>query len=258
MSKDKKIGFSFSGGGARSSAHIGIIQAFNEHGIQADYVAGTSGGAIVATLYAAGLTVSEMKEFAGRGSLFKLFTAGLPIKGLTGLDYLGDLLEEYIGSDRFDELNIPLSITVANLVSGKKEVLNSGNLYSAVMASCAIPLVFKPVEINGQIYVDGGVFDNLPVETIRPYCDVLIGMNLMPNTPVSDEELDNMFSIGMRVFDMAVASNAQVNYPLCDLIIEPHEALDYHLFNFGASKELIEIGYKAAKEQIPSILAKIQ
>ena len=112
-----KIGISFSGGGARATAHIGVIQALNEKGIKADYIAGTSGGAIVGALYAAGLSVEEMLKFAAEGSLFKLFKAKLPIRGLTSLAYLGKLLEQYIGKDSFEALGIPLTVVASNLVT---------------------------------------------------------------------------------------------------------------------------------------------
>ena len=253
INQKPKIGFSFSGGGARASAHVGVIQAFNESGIKADIVSGTSGGAIVGALYAAGLPVEEMLKFAAEGSLFKMFTAKLPIRGLTSISYLGKLLEQYIGKDSFEELNIPLTVVASNLMTGKKEQFNSGKLYEAVMASCAIPLVFKPIKINDQLYVDGGVFDNMPIMALEEECDYIIGVNLIPIKPLPVEEIQSMFSIGMRVFDMQVAHNSRTNFPNCDIVIEPEKLNEIGIFNFSAHKEDYKMGYDAALPQIDKI-----
>jgi len=246
MAKQPKIGISFSGGGTRGAAHIGVVQALNEHDIKADYVAGTSAGAIVGSLYAAGLSVDEMMQFAGEGKLLKLFQAKLPTKGLVSLDYLGKLLEKYINADSFEELKIPLFVVTSNLMSGQKETFYKGKLFEVVMASCAIPLIFKPVEINGQIHIDGGIFDNMPVECLRPHCDIIIGINLIPIMPLKKKNLKSLYSIGMRSFDMHVAHNSLMNFPLCDVVIEPTEVKDFSIFNFGAYKKMHQYGYEAA------------
>ncbi len=256
--KTPKIGITFSGGGARAVTHIGIIQAFEEHGIKANFVAGTSGGAIVAALYAAGVSVDKMKELAGQGSLFKIYKAGLPIKGFTSLEYLGELLQEYIGIDTFEDLQIPLSVIAANLLTGEKETLNKGSLYPAIMASCAIPILFDPVEINKQLYVDGGIFDNMPVSPLQNTCDLIIGVNVSPNILLPVESLSNMMSIGMRVFDMSVSENAQSNYPHCNVVIAPKEVLPYGILDFAAHKELFEVGYKTGLKHIEEIKKLIE
>ena len=254
MAKQGKIGISFSGGGTRGAAHIGVIQALNEHDIKADIVAGTSAGAIVGSLYAAGLTVDRMMDFAGEGKLFKLFQAKLPTKGLISLDYLGKLLDKYIDENSFEGLKIPLHVVASNLMSGHPETFNSGKLFEVVMASCAIPLIFKPVEIDEQIYVDGGIFDNMPVKCLQADCDIIIGVNLIPITPLKKTNFKTVYSIGMRSFDMHVAHNSQMNFPLCDVVIEPTEVKDFSIFNFGAYKKMHQYGYEAAMLKMDEIL----
>jgi NTE family protein len=258
MANEKpKIGLSFSGGGARAAAHIGVIQALNERGIKADCVTGTSGGAIIAALYAAGLSVEKMLEFAKRGNLLSLYKWGLPILGLTKLDYLGELLGEYIEDNSFESLKIPLSVTATNLETGNKVILDEGELYSAVMASCAIPLIFNPVEINGATLVDGGLFDNLPVEPLLADSTYRIGVNVIPNVPTPKNELDDMFTIGMRVFHVMVAHNSQLNFPKFNVIIEPKEVMQYGLFNFDNVDALYELGYQETVGQMEGILEQL-
>lgn len=253
MLTKKKIGLSFSGGGARAVAHIGIIKALRENGIEADHVAGTSGGAVVGALYAAGISVEEMMDFAAQGKLSRLFQAKLPTRGLTSLDFLENLLDQYITADTFEALDIPLTVMTSNLNTGRATPISSGPLYTAVMASCAIPLMFKPIEIENELYADGGIFDNMPVSPLLDKCDILIGANLMPIVPMEREKLNSVFSISMRTFDMVVAHNSQINFPLCDIVIEPTKAHNYGIFNFSATKELFDIGYEEAMSKMEQL-----
>ncbi len=253
MSKNKKIGISFSGGGTRAVAHIGIIKALRENGIEADCVAGTSGGAIVGALYAAGLSVEKMMDFAAQGKLSNLFQAKFPTRGLAGLDFLGSLLNQYISTDTFEGLNIPLTVVASNLNTGTIAHFNSGSLYPAVMASCAIPLMFKPIEIENELYADGGIFDNMPVSPLEEKCDIIIGVNLIPLVPIASNKLSSVFSISMRSFDMVVAHNSQINFPLCNMVIEPTKTHNYSIFNFSASKELFDIGYEEAINKMSAL-----
>jgi NTE family protein len=254
MNKKPKIGISFSGGGTRASAHIGVIAALQECGITADFVAGTSGGAIVGSMYAAGLSVEQMMDFVAQGKLSKLFQPSLPNRGLTSLDFLGKLLDQYLTKDSFESLDIPLTVVASNLNTGRRSFFSSGSLYPAIMASCAIPAVFKPIEINQELYVDGGIFDNMPVAPLQIHCDVIIGINLIPIVPLENQKLNSVFSISMRSFDMIVAHNSQLNFPLCDIVIEPRQMHEYGIFDFSAAKKLFAIGYEEGLKRMEEIV----
>lgn len=255
--KNIKIGFSFSGGGARAIAHMGAIKALRENGLEADVVAGTSGGAIVGALYAAGIPVEQMLELASKGSLLKLVSFGLPINGLTNLDYLGELLDKYIGSDSFEDLKIPLSVAAVNLRTGKKRFFNSGKLYPAVMASSAVPLVFKPIEIDGELYADGGLIDNLPVEPLLQSSNFLIGLNVVPQVSVTEDKIDDLYSIGTRVFDISIAAASKVNFKHFDIIIEPEGIHEYGIFSFSSYQKIFDLGYQSTQKQIEKIMTAI-
>lgn len=252
-----KIGISFSGGGARAIAHMGVIKAFNENGIYADEVSGTSGGSIVAALYAAGISVDDMIDVAREASILKIVKAGIPIKGFTDLKYLKQILDKLLNHDSFEKLNIPLTVVATNLNTGAKEMISKGSLKKAVMASCTIPILFQPIEIDGKILVDGGILDNMPIESLQKKCDFIIGINVMPNIHAVEEDVDNMLNIGMRVFDIAISSNTQMNIPQCDYIIEPTEIINYSIFDFAAHKALFKLGYDSAIKEVPKILSLI-
>jgi NTE family protein len=253
MSEKVRIGLALSGGGARGIAHIGVIKAFEEHGIQVDAVAGSSAGSIVGALYAAGLSADEMLAFVKESSLFKLFKVGLPSDGLTKLTYLRDKLRELMPEDSFEALGIPLFIAVSNLVTGKLEIKQTGSLSQVVMASSSIPLVFKPVEIDGDLYTDGGVMDNLPVGPLLKQTDLVIGVNVMPQYNVSPKSVQNIFGIATRVFDMAAWANTQINLRHCHLTIEPAGLHRYHIFQINKYKDIYQLGYEEAVAKIPDL-----
>ncbi|MCB0644014.1 MAG: patatin-like phospholipase family protein [Phaeodactylibacter sp.] len=253
----KKIGLVLSGGGARGIAHIGVIKALEELGIEADMVAGTSAGSIVGALYAAGMTAAEMTEFAESVNLIRIFTPGFSTKGLISLSYLKTHLAKFLEATRFEELKKPLYIAVSNLNTGQLEVHQSGALFDRILASSAIPLVFQPITDNNNTLVDGGLLMNLPAAPIREQVDYLIGIDVIPRLEVEQEKLKGLLSmanIAIRCFYLSVINNSRPQRKLCDLVIEPHGIDNYTLFQFNKSKELIEAGYAGAMEQKERLL----
>ena len=247
MEKGKKIGISLSGGGARGIAHIGVLKALEEHGVYPDVIVGCSAGSIVGALYAAGMSTDTMLEFIKDSRIWKLVSLRLPGGGLTKLDYLKDRLSECIPTDSFEALEKPLYLAIANLNSGKLEIRNTGTLFSIIQASCAIPLVFEPIEINGDLYVDGGALCNMPVEPLKAVTDFVIGVNVMPRIKVTKTSVNTMRGVAMRCFEMSIWSNTHGEAEKCDLLIEPKLINKYHIFQFNKYQELYEIGYEAAK-----------
>lgn len=252
---EAKIGISFCGGGARGAAHIGVLHALEDHGIRPQMVSGTSAGAIVGSLYAFGCGPSEILEIARDTSLFKMYKLGMVSGGLTDLTYIKDILKERFQPDDFKGLKKPLFIAVSNLNTGEWEIIKSGKLSRAVIASCAIPLVFKPVKIEDQTFVDGGLLNNLPIEPLRNACDILIGVNV--NDHGYAQEVDGLMDIGIRCFNMLLWRNTRERLEQCHIAIEVSGAFKYGLFDFKKSGELYEIGYQSTRRQIPQIREKI-
>ncbi|HAS43203.1 MAG TPA: patatin [Microscillaceae bacterium] len=252
--KKKKLGIVLSGGGARGLAHVGVLRALEENGIFPDVVAGSSMGAIIGALYASGRSFEEMMDLIGQVRSYKIIRVGLPLGGITDLTYLKNMIKENIPQDTFESLKKPLYVCVSNLNTGNYEFFNAGKLSSAIIASAAIPLIFKPVKINDQSYIDGGVLNNLPVEAIRDVCDVVIGVNVNPNTSVSN--VSTMWGIGERVFDMHMAENVKSRLGQCDIVIEVPNALQYGLFDFKMGNLLVDFGYNDTLGKIPEILEK--
>lgn len=248
-----RIGLALSGGGARGIAHIGVLKALAEAGIHPEVVAGTSSGAIVGALYAYGLDATQLQDFARVGIGVKLLRIVNPLRGLIKLTLLREKLEAVLPEDDFACLKKPLSVTATNLQTGDLHVFEDGPLISAVQASCAVPLLFHPVEIGGQQYIDGGLYMNLPAAPIRERCDVLIGSNVMPHEQAEVGPLSSVFSISNRVFDLAVHHNSLDARGLCDFLVEPLELKGFHVYNFARADRLVEVGYREMKARLPEL-----
>ncbi len=245
-----KIGLAFSGGGARGIAHIGVIKAFEEAGIKPDIVSGTSAGAIIGSMVCRGKSADEMRSFVEKSVGFRALSFSNPWRGMASLASFEKLLSDFLEIKTFEELNLPFYLAAADLESGDIEIINSGVLAKAVMASSAVPLAFRPIDLNGKIYTDGGVLMNLPTQPIRDKVDFLIGINVRPKLPISKEKVRNIMGIAERTFDLSLQSNMQPSRKLCDFIIEPEGITNYHIFQFLKWKEIYELGYESGKKAV--------
>jgi NTE family protein len=250
---DLSIGLTLSGGGARGAAHIGMIRALWEEGIVPSHIVGVSSGAIVGTLYAAGLTPDEMMRFVLQSSLLRIFKVGIPLTGLTKLDYLKERLAQLLPENSFEGLKYPLHIGITNLNTAQQELRNEGPLHDILAASCSIPFVFKPVIMDGSHYVDGGVTKNMPVEPLLHNCDFIIGANLMPYGVLPPADVGSVINIVWRCFDLSIMANTLPSRELCDIVIEPSQLNDCNIFNFTKLQEMHDLGYANTRERMQEI-----
>lgn len=257
MKETGKIGITLSGGGARGIAHIGVLQALEDSHIYPDVICGTSAGAIIGVLYAAGFSPAEIKAISEQSNIYKLFRLVLPKRGLSSQDYIHKQLRQLIPQNTFETLQKKFYVGVTNLNSGKHEIFDHGPLHELVIASSAIPGVFQPIEINGHFYVDGGVMNNMPADPIRSQCDFLIASNVVTKVEKSNNELAGLKSILARVFEISLWYRSRLNYEACDMIIEPLGLHNYHIFNFSKSHEIYELGYYAAMDQIERLQGEL-
>lgn len=247
------IGLTLSGGGARGAAHVGILRALLENDIVPNRIVGVSAGAIVGTLYSAGLNPDEMMSAVAETSLVKLVRFGIPTTGLTKLDYLRERILEVIPDDSFDGLRYPLHIGITNLNSGQLELRNSGSISDILAASCSIPFVFKPVLVDGSHCVDGGVICNMPVTPLLNDADFIIGCNLMPYGMLPPADTGTVINIVWRCFDLGIMSNMLPSLDLCDVVIEPALLNSFNIFSINRLTELHDLGYEHTLTRIPAI-----
>ncbi len=258
MSKPYNIGVAFGSGAARGIAHFGAIKAFEEVGLKIDIVSGTSAGSIAGLLYAAGFTADEMMEKVKSISVVKAYSFRLPTGGgLTDMSYLKGKLSEWIPKPNFEDLNTKLKVVVTNMNTGAAEVLEKGPWLDPVAASCSIPFAFKPIIINNQTYVDGGVMMNLPTQPLREVCNTVIGINVLPNSNFSNEKLKGWKNVGMRFGALVVLSNTIESIKHCDIFIEPHRLIHYPLFSVKKADDMFKLGYEETMKMMPKIMAQV-
>jgi NTE family protein len=240
----KKIGIALGGGGSRGFAHLGAIKALREKGIYPDVFSGTSAGSIAAALLAAKKTPDEIFEILKDIKLTDATNVTLPINGFAALDDLREMLDEILKGKNFSDLEHKLFVCVSNLYTGGVEYLTSGNVARAVQASSSIPILFTPVEINGQLYVDGGLIDNVPIEPLIDECDYIIAIDLMPVKIV--EKVEGISDIIVRMIQISAAIQADKK-EYCDVLIRLEEVADYNILDMNHNRKIFEIGYEIVK-----------
>lgn len=243
-----KIGIALSGGSARGYAHVGVLKALSEYGIEPQIISGTSMGALVGVLFSAGYSPLEIEDILVKESVSKVMGFSWQKTGLLKMEKLRIVLQKYLPKDDFSTLKKPFYIGITNLNSAKSEMRNSGALYENLIASCSAPGVFSPVIINGMSYVDGGLLCNLPASAIRDKCDILIGIHV--NFPGTKESFTGTKQMLERVVNLGITQNAQPEMKLCDYLIDPPGMQDYSLFDFSKIAEIIEIGYSHTLQMI--------
>jgi len=252
ISSDKdKTGFVLSGGGARGFAHLGVLQALDEMKIRIDYLSGVSAGAIAAVFYASGYSPLQILDIFLEKNYLKYFKISVPNKGFVKNIALYKLLIEKLPSN-IEDLQIPTTITVSNLNTGKAEYHTSGPLARMVLASTSIPIIFQPVLMKNVSYVDGGLINNLPIEPILKKCKTIIASHVNPLVEIPAP--DSIFKVMERCFHLAINDNTMQKKKKCTVYIEPERLHKFKIFDFNKAPQLFDIGYEAAVQALKKYL----
>jgi NTE family protein len=192
-----KIGLALASGGARGSAHTGVLKVLEAEGIPISAVAGSSIGAVVGGAYAAGISVERIEKEWLETDLTKVIRSFLPTFPRAGLSSGGELrkyLRELIKDVHFDELSIPFAAVGCDIDTGEAVVLDRGSVADAMRASSSIPGLFHPVRLRGRLLVDGGLVEPLPVRLCRDLgADLVIGVDIVPVTYPTTPDRQNMW-----------------------------------------------------------------
>lgn len=237
-----KLGVALSGGGARGFAHAGALMAIEEAGFKPDVIAGVSAGSIAAVLYSAGVKPLEMANLFSKANMRDFAELSFGAGGLFRIDKFQKFIYNAIAPiRRIEELHIPTFIGVTDLDHGVPAVFDHGEIGPRMVASCSIPIVFKPMEIDGVHYVDGGVLRNHPAWIIRDKCRFLIGVNVSPLG--SDGRYRNLIDVALRTYNLMAKANQSADMAMCDLSIETPEIAHYAVFNLKNIKNIFMSGY---------------
>ncbi len=248
-----KLGIALSGGAARGIAHIGVLRALEEQGLAPEVVAGTSMGAIVGMLYAAGIVPDDIQRMLKKEKIYNVLGFSFLKNGLFNMNPLKEIFEEALEGSDFSILKKDFYVAVSNLNTGRGEIHSEGsNLFEYVIASASIPFIFPPQEINGQTYIDGGLFNNLPSEPLVGRCDRIIGVHV--NFNGLEKEIKGTKTIVERSFHLAIEQNVKLSRSYCDYYMEPRELKEFSSWDYDKVDQIVEIGYESAMKSIQQFI----
>jgi NTE family protein len=249
------IGVALSGGGARGIAHLGVLKALKEGGIEADILSGASAGAIIGALIAADIQPDECLKIIKKTKILSIPKPSYSWQGLLSIEKLGKVLDNFL-PQTFAELKTPLIVATTEINKGETEYFHEGPLVQPILASSCIPVIFKPMVINGGNYVDGGILNNLPAEPLKDKVRIVVGISCNPSGYI--DNLNNAKLLMERSALLAINGNTTKSRLLCDYVIEPPELVTFSGFKISQADELFATGYKFAVENISDILLTIQ
>lgn len=244
-----EYGVSLSGGGALGYAHIGALQALEDCGIAPQVISGTSMGALMGSLYAYGHTPEEiykiiqLEKFDKTLNVVKLsfLTGSL---GIIDNQNIRKFLEKYLSDNNFNCLQKPLYVCVSNLNTCDIEIISTGpRLHDYLLASAAIPGIFRAVEIDSTYYVDGGLLNNLPAEAIRDQCKTLISIDVLPPTPIG--EMKKIKDVLDRAIQASSHYNSLPGREASDLVVDVVMPKKYTAMTFDLFESITQYGYDA-------------
>jgi predicted acylesterase/phospholipase RssA len=289
--KRPKIGIAFSGGGpVRGMVHLGVLQFLEEKGIEADYVAGTSIGSVIGSLYALGYNEREIEEYLDNIGWVKMFIEGpnreqsflndyqQRDKYLMNLEFSkyyemeapsGVVQGHYILSSlnriaykgalvrSFNDFKRPFRLNVVDLESGTEEVMSRGYLIEGLRASTSMPIVFDPFWIDGNLYVDGGLASNMQCDVVKKMgADIVIGVNI-PQQKFDKDQLSSLFNVAMQTITFNSARRVEENKRIADVLIEP-DIDQIGFFDLTQISKAKEVGRRAAEAAYPKLKALLE
>lgn len=247
-----KVGVAFGGGGAKGMAHIGVIKAFEEYGLDFDYVAGTSVGSIMGSAYASGMKSSEILKIAKSMKTSDIRTSKVffvPSK----TEGIESMMRDNFGDINIENLKKPFSAVAVDIKSAKELCISKGNLAKAVAGSCCVPGIFQPVQFGDYLLCDGGLQNNIPANIPRFFdCDYVIAVDCNSTRTYGTESTKTLdvISCALRIL---MKSNSIKGYLNADLTI----ACDTKKFKsteLEGIDEMVEIGYRNAIDMMPEIM----
>jgi len=245
FASDARIGLALGGGSVLGAAHIGILKALGENGIHPAAISGTSIGAFIAAMYAFGLSVEAIEEIATELRWLDVSQIALSRYGLLSNDRMGELLAEVIGEVTFEEAEIPLSIIAADIRTGERVILNSGNVAPAVMASSSLPGIYSPMELDNHFLVDGGIVEVVPLSPLLySGVDTIIGVDLLSKKGLDTPE--NIIDVMINAYNIATRNATSIQLEEADIVLAP-DLSDFNMTDTNQVPDLIRKGYETAQ-----------
>ena len=244
-----RVGLALGGGAVRGLAHVGVLSVLMGAGIPIDYVAGTSAGSIIGALYCAGLGLDRLESLSSETNWWKISRLALSPRGLLNFNKLSNWLIRQIGDLDIDELVTPYAVVTTDIVTGEEVVFRSGSLAPAVQASCSIPGLVVPLEMDDRLLVDGSLVNTVPVSVVRQMgADYVIGVDILTHKI--------RWRLGPLGYGIAaieiLAERAGCGMGQADCLITPDLAGKTYI-RFSKRGELFQLGAGAAMQRLEKI-----
>lgn len=266
----RKVGLALGSGAAWGLAHIGVLAVLEKEGIPIDMIAGTSAGALVGALYAAGKDVTLIKSLAidlGSKRFDLLVDLALPRTGLIRGRRIEDMLRSIIGDIEFGDLRMPFTCVATDIVTGEEVVIRKGLVWEGVRASVSVPVILAVARWEGRYLVDGALVNPVPVSVLKEMgADYVIAVNVTPDVRerihrVNEERLEtkepNIFNVLMQTVYIAGHQAVRSSLVGADVIIEP-QVTHIGWGDFHRVQECILQGELAAQNSIPEIKRQLK
>jgi NTE family protein len=253
--KPAKIALVLGAGASKGFAHIGVLKVLESNKIPVHMVVGTSAGSFVGSIYAYGYNAFQLQKMAISIEKGDIADLTVPDNGFIK----GELLESYINrilkNTPMEKLRIPFYAVATNIQNGQEVVFGTGNTGKAVRASCSIPGIFRPVNISGQMYVDGGVVSPVAVDAARKMgADVIIAVDI--SADVDNTQPESTIETILQSINIMYSKIANIQLSKADVVIKPKVGY-IGSADFSKRHEAILEGEKAALEALPKINAVI-
>lgn len=256
----KKVGLALGGGAAKGLAHIGVIRALEEAGIEIEYIAGTSMGALVGGIYAATKDIGFLEDFFLNIREKDVYPATHMLRKKDGIMFKNDLLErleEKIEGIEIEDCKIPFAAIATAVGNGDEVILNRGNLHNAIKASTALPLIFPPTMIDEKLLMDGGFVNPVPADVVRAMgAEYVIAVDVSSRWFNPEEESFNpikLYSVMYRALAIIEYQLARRVLTQADIVLNP-PVLGYKWFQFADGKDIIKAGKTEARNNMKKIL----
>lgn len=249
-----KIGVALSGGGALGYAHIGVLQALQDSGIDIDYIAGTSMGAIIGAAYVTGVNLLDMTKLARKIRTIRFVDANLNPIGLFAGRNVTRIFKKHLPDINIEETKIPFRCIAADILTGEEYIWKKGSLLTAVRSSMSVPGVFVPVKLDGKMLVDGGVVNNLPDDVVKDMgADIVLSFDALGGYKISKPPKTFLRAFINAAF-MMQNQMIKLKQSSSDIIIRMEQCNNKQiLFDQKNVKDIIQTGYDKTLEAMPKI-----
>lgn len=251
-----KLGIVISGGAAKSIAALGVLKALEEMGIRPAMMSGSSGGGLVSVFCGAGYPPEDQVNMVMKAGAMTYLRPTLSRGGFFSMAGARKAYHHYLGDKDFRDLEFPIYLAATDVDTGEAVYFgDEGEVIPPLVASTSIPALFRPINMDGKMYIDGSVANNLPVEPIVGKCDKIIGI---VTSGIGREKRPRSFRAVLgRATEISLYQNAQLRFDRCDHIIQPKGLYKFGSFEISKARYIFASGYETALQNEKEILAAL-